>query len=459
MLLRFLWYCYQLTRNQWLKPSKLTELQRKRLMAILRHAYENVPLYRLKFDFADVKPDDIKSIQDLSKLPFITKQEIKSGIPDKSIAKGYYINGCVSMPTSGTSGGPMPVYYDKRFWDYICAAYHRHRRALGLNPWDKTLSIQYWGRMPDRQSEVRTNSRSKRRSHWRISLGPVYLLFRQFMKRAYLTYTADEIISEIIDYQPKIISGSPSYLRLIAEMITDRGITNVHPKLLFSGGEVLDEPTRKFLEFSFGCEVFDGYWANEVGSIAWECGRKEGHHIDADLLIMEIVRDGKVVGPCERGEIVVTGLLNYAMPLIRYRVGDIGILDDELCSCGRGLPLLKSIEGRAVDCFTLPNGRIITPKVIMTVVQGTLGVSRYQVVQENEKKITIELMRKESDPDVPVNELIARCHEVLGNDVEIEVFVSDRKDLKAKFRPVISKLTVSGETRWTKPREYQILAF
>ena len=140
------------------------------------------------------------------------------------------------------------------------------------------------------------------------------------------------------------------------------------------------------------------------------------------------------------------------MPLIRYRMGDVGILDDEQCSCGRSFPLLKSVEGRVVDCFALSNGRTVTPKLIMSTIQSTPGVSRYQAVQENERKVTIELMKKETDPEVSVSELIARCYEILGDDVEIEVFVGDRKDLRAKFRPVISKLTVRGETRWTKPR-------
>lgn len=452
MVLRFLLYCIQLSRDQWLNPPELRRLQRKRLRAILKHAYENVPLYHEKFCSVGVKPDDINSMEDLSKLPFVTKKEVKNGMPEKVIAKGYDVNECIRMPTSGTSGGPMPVYYDKRFWDYTCAAYYRLRKAIGINPWDRVFQIHFWGQPPHRRETHKDDSGIKKKSRWATSLGPLYSMFKGFQKTAYITYTADEIISDIIKYQPKVLCGTPSYLRLIAETISDKGIKNLHPKLLRCSGEVLDEPTRRFLESSFECEVFDSYWANEVGSIAWECKKKEGLHVNADMLILEIIRDGEPVGPGERGEIVVTGLLNYAMPLIRYRVGDVGILDDEKCSCGRSFPLLKSIEGRVVDCFTLPNGQTVTPKHIMSIIQSTPGVSRYQAVQENEKKVTIELMRKDSDPDVSVSELMARCHEILGDDVEIEIFVGTRDNLKAKFRPVISKLTVSGETRWVEPR-------
>jgi len=450
--LRFLWYCYQLSKNQWLKPPRLRRLQRKRLRAILKHAYENVKIYNEKLDSVGIKPDDIKTVEDLQKLPFTTKQEVWSGIPSQSIAKGYDINKCVKMSTSGTSGGPMPVYYDKRFWDYVSAARYRSRRAVGISPLDKYFRIQFRGLPSRNQGAGKETSGVKHRSRWKTSLGLAYYLFRGFQKTACITYAADEIISGIIEFQPKVLSGNPSYLRLITETIADIGIKDFHPKVLLSRGEVLDEPTRKFLESSFGCPVFEIYGAYEVGSISWECKRKEGQHISADLLILEIIRDGEPVGPCERGEIVVTGLLNYAMPLIRYRLGDVGILGDERCSCGRSFPLLKSIEGRAVDCFTLPSGRIVPPKPIMTAIQGTPGVSRYQAVQESKNKVTIELMKHKNDSDVSISELTARCREVLGEDIEIEVFVGTRENLKAKFRPVISKLHVSEEPRWTSPR-------
>jgi phenylacetate-CoA ligase len=141
------------------------------------------------------------------------------------------------------------------------------------------------------------------------------------------------------------------------------------------------------------------------------------------------------------------------MPLVRYRIGDLGILGDVQCPCGRGFPLLRSVEGRIADCFQLPNGTLVTPKTIATAVQGTPGVSRYQVVQESMNKIKIDLMSGKSDPNISIDELKSRCYKVLGDSVEIEVSIGDRKGLKAKFRPVISKLTVAAELRWTKPKD------
>lgn len=454
MLSRVLRYCYEVSRNQWLSAGELEALQETRLRAILKHAYQNVPLYRSKFDKAGISPDDIHALEDLARIPFVTKTEIRAGFPDQSTARGYDMNRCVKMPTSGTSGGPMPVVLDKRYWDFVVAnRYYRRTMALGFSPWDKIMEIEYRGPVHDATpANAGERGEPEKRSRGRAALGPSASLFRRWVRKSYIAYGANEIIEDMVKYRPRIVYATPSYLRLLAEALTDQGVENVRPDALVATGEVFDEPTREFLEDTLGCEAFTSYGINEVQSISWECKRKEGQHITADSVVLEVVRDGETVGPGEEGELVLTGLISRAMPLIRYRTGDIGVLDESKCSCGRTLPLLKSVEGRIVDCFTLPNGRTVTPKTVQTAIQGTAGVSRYQAVQEDEMKVKIELMRKESDAEVSISELVARCHDVLGDDVEIEVSVGDRSNLRAKFRPVISKLTVAGEARWTIPR-------
>lgn len=455
VLHRVLWYCYELSRNQWLGSVELKQLQEKRLRGITNHAYNNVPLYKEKFDALGTKPEDIRSLEDVQKLPFTTKQEVRNGIPDRSMARGSDLEDCIRASTSGTSGGPMAVFYDKRFMDYCMAAWRfRKRLAIGVKPWQKVMVIGYGGLIAPKKGQDQSGemARMKRKSQGRESLGPIVHLLRDREKRVTVGSDANEVLSQILEFDPKLIRGTPSYLRLLAEAMAERGIEGLGDKVVRTEGEVTDEETRRYLESSFKCKVFDEYSSWDFGNGAWQCTKREGYHIDADLLILEVVRGNEQVSPGERGEIVVTNLLNYAMPLIRYRVGDIGVLDDKTCSCGRGLPLLKSIEGREADCFTLPSGQLITPRTIMTVIQGTPGVSRYQAVQESMNQVRIELMRRGNEPDVSKDELVARCHNTLGEDIEIEVSITDRKNLKAKFRPVISKPTVAEEPRWTIPR-------
>jgi len=455
VLRRVLWYCYELSRNQWLGSVELEQLQEKRLKEIVNHAYDSVPVYKEKFDAQGIKPEDIRSLEDLRKLPFTTKQEVRDGIPDRSIARGFDLGNCIRTSTSGTSGGPMPILYDKRFMDYCMAAWRfRKRLAIGVKPWQKVMVIGYGGLAAPKKDQDPSGemARMKRKSQGRESLGPIVHLLRGREETVTIGSEANEVLTQVLKFDPKLIRGTPSYLRLLAEAMAERGIESLGDKVVRTEGEVADEETRRYLESSFKCNVFDEYSSWDFGNGAWQCTKREGYHIDADLLILEVVRGNERASPGERGEIVVTNLLNYAMPLIRYRVGDIGVLDDKACSCGRGLPLLKSIEGRTADCFALPGGRLITPRTIMTVIQGTPGVSRYQAVQESMNQVRIELMRGSNEPGVSKDGLVARCHDVLGEDVTIEVSIADRKNLKAKFRPVISKLTVAQEPRWTAPR-------
>jgi phenylacetate-CoA ligase len=453
MFHRVLWDCYDLWRNQWLDPVDLRSLQGSRLRDIVNHAYNTVPLYKEKFDAQGVKPEDIRSLDDLQKLPFTTKQEIRDGIPHRSIAKGFEPADCIRASTSGTSGGSMPVFYDRKFMDYCMAAWRfRKRLAIGVQPWQKVMVIGYGGLAPHKtdQENPGDGPKPERKSQGRESLGPIVRLLRGREKTVTIGYDANEVLTQVLKFNPKLIRGTPSYLRLLAEAMAERRLGGLGDKVVRTEGEVADDETRRYLESSFKCKVYDEYSSWDFGNGAWQCTKREGYHIDADLLIMEVVKGDEPVLPGEQGEIVVTNLMNYAMPLIRYRVGDIGALSEEPCSCGRGLPLLRSIEGRRADCFTLPGNRLVTPRTIMTTIQGTPGVSRYQAVQESTTEVRIELMGR--DDLVSKDELAARCRGVLGQGVSVEVSVTDRKNVRAKFRPVISKLTVAEEPRWTAPR-------
>jgi phenylacetate-CoA ligase len=453
LFLNTLVHCYELSKNQWLKPAELRRLQEKRLAALLKHSYENVPLCKRKFDSVGLKSADVRGLEDLARVPLTTKQEIRAGIPSESISQAHDLSEYLWVSTSGTSGGPMPVFYDTRFMEYSVASWHfRKYRAIGVQPWDRVMRVDYNMPEPSIPAEkAKMAGESKPRSIGRTALGNTsYRLLKRRRLKVYIRHGGEDVLPDLVRFKPKLLHANPSYLRLIAESMADRGIT-ARPEVVRTGGEVTDSSARRYLESAFGCDVFDEYSTWDFGHGAWQCKKREGYHIDADFLILEVLHEGEPVAPGERGEIVVTGLMNYAMPLIRYRVGDVGTMSDELCSCGRVFPLLKSVEGRIVDCFKLPNGMTVPPRAIMTVVQGTPGVSRYQVVQESLNRVTVALMRKETDPKVSKEELTSRLREVIGEDMEIEVFLGSRENLKAKFRPVVSKLTVEGEIRWAEP--------
>ena len=172
MLLRVLWHCYELSRNQWLGPSQLKKLQEKRLRAIVKHAYQNVPLYREKFDSIGVRPSDIQTLEDLPKLPLMTKTEFRAGIPKKSLARGYTEKDFVRSSTSGTSGGPMPIFRDNKCCDiYLAGRQYRNIEAMGFRATDSQVLLNYHRPDPHDSScnMVENNEKkeiSREKSYW-----------------------------------------------------------------------------------------------------------------------------------------------------------------------------------------------------------------------------------------------------------------------------------------------------
>ena len=145
----------------------------------------------------------------------------------------------------------------------------------------------------------------------------------------------------------------------------------------------------------------------------------------------------------ERGEIVYTGLYNYAMPLIRYEVGDIGIPSDESCSCGRGLPLMKSVEGRSDDFIILPSGKMISPIILALVMKHSHGVLEYQIVQEKLDHVTVYAVISESIDEKDLDVVYRSIIEFLNNEVSVNIKIVDKlkKGSTGKIRSVISKVT------------------
>ncbi len=253
------------------------------------------------------------------------------------------------MPTSGTTGGPLPVFYSKEFADYFYSlGLYRVRRLQALGAMTRTAVILFAlpGNDPDPPD---AEPRPRRRTVLGLFSPVAGRISDYFNKILYMGYSIEEVLPQIVGHRPDLLWGSPTYIRMLADAVVARGVTGIHPRAISLGGEPLDEPSRRYFEKVFGCRVYSCYGANEVGLIAAECTAASGLHVNADSLIVEVLKDGQPASPGEQGEIVVTGLLNGAMPIIRYRLGDLGVLSDEICSCGRTLPLLRSVEGRTVD--------------------------------------------------------------------------------------------------------------
>lgn len=231
----------------------------------------------------------------------------------------------------------------------------------------------------------------------------------------------------------------------MAETIEPGSTPEFHLKGILTWGELLDDNTRKYIRSRFHADVFDGYGAVEVaplGGLAWECNH-HGFHVNADCVILEFLKNDEPVSAGESGEVVATSLFRHAMPAIRYALQDFAVPTDELCTCGRGLPLLKALAGRKVDCLITGDGELVSPFRIIMALQEIERVGQYQIVQEDCEHLLVNLKTEQGTiGDQKVEEILSICKSLVGEKVLVTVqhVAAITKVPGKKFQPVISKV-------------------
>jgi phenylacetate-CoA ligase len=210
--------------------------------------------------------------------------------------------------------------------------------------------------------------------------------------------------------------------------------------------ELLDQPSRSLINEVFAVEMADIYGTTEAYCIGWECPHHCGYHLNVDTLIIEFIRNGKPARMGEPGRIVVTPIYLYAMPLIRYDLGDIGVPTELHCSCGRGLPLMQMIQGRADDFITLADGTLIPPVgTFANVFEKEEKILEYLVVQEGYDLISVKLVVREGMGSEVVERVKDGIEDLIRRQACVQVEAVDRIDRTsgAKARRILSKIPVT----------------
>jgi phenylacetate-CoA ligase len=415
-----------LEKSQWLTASELNKLQIDRLGKLLTHAYKNVPYYKDLFNQLGFDAKSINSLEALTQLPFLTKaiirensEQIKSNVPD-NLAK---------FNTGGSSGQPLVFYIGNERVSHDVAAKWRATRWWGVDIGDPELVV--WG------SPIELGAQDKVR------------LIRDKLLRTQLLPAFDMsdeklqgFINEIIRYQPKMLFGYPSALGRIAKYASENSIDmkNIGVKVVFVTSEYLYPEQRELIQNCFACKVANGYGGRDAGFIAHECP-SGNMHITAEDIIVEIINpQGQRVQAGESGEIVVTHLATRGYPFIRYRTGDIGVLDDKQCACGRGLPILKEIQGRTTDFVVSQSGSVMHGLALIYVLREITSISEFKIVQETKDRTSIYLIVDNDFTDSDKLEIIKGFKARLGEQVEIIIECVEKipAEKSGKFRYVIS---------------------
>jgi len=417
-----------LQREYW-KSDRLKDFQNERLRSVIKYAYDFVPFYHKKFRLLGLKPSDFKSKEDLRKLPVLSKSEIRQNVKEM-VSTEFDLNDLRMLSTSGSTGSPLFLYINGRENMFRKAKHLRANFACGQKPLDKWVTII----APHHFGEA---------SKFQRSLG----LFTPTPISVFTETSAQ--VSLIERLQPDILDGYSSSLFVLAKELEKNDVSTIRPKSVIGGAELIDSNSREFIEKIFQTSFYDQYSSVEMERMSWQCCVRDQYHIDSDALIMEFVdKNGEEVSSGERGEIVCTSLFNYAMPFFRYAIGDVGIPSDEMCSCGRSLPLMKTVEGRKDSLLVLPDGRSLTPRaftIAMNMFKYYSFIEQFRVVQNKIDLFEFSLvLKKESiGKDVVEAEFVKHLKKVFCHDqmrFDIKFVDSIPLDKNGKFKVAVSNL-------------------
>jgi len=416
-------------KAQWWDPEKLIKYQNDKLRNTIILAYNETAFYRKIYDEHGVKIDQIKNAQDLRHLPIVSKEMLKKSYPEACSRKlpgpwkEYF--------TSGSSGQPFAVRVD----NYTMSI----ARALML---------------------LRANF-----SGWQI--GDKYLQTGMTLKRGWLKYIKDKVLGvkyvsafnltdKILDHYLDIIEtnkidyvmGYASSLYCLAERAHATGF-NRNLKGIVSWGDNLFDHYRKLIVSQFNCRVTDSYGCGEGIQVGAQCGEGEGnghYHIFSPHVIVEFVENGHPVPPGNLGDILLTRLNPGIMPLIRYKIGDIGrgsVI--EKCPCGRGLPIMKSIEGRDSDIIITPNGNRLIVHFFTGIFEYETTIDKFQIIQNKLEEITVRVVKSEGFNEAKWKKIKEEIWKKGDQDLKIELELVDDIPFERsnKRRFVISRLMAS----------------
>ena len=423
-------YMAQLEKSQYWSRERLIEHQWSSFRRIFTHAYETCAYYHHKFRQAGITPADLRSSKDIQMVPMTTKEEIQEN-RDRMISSHYSKENLIQDMTGGSTGTPLQFYYDRDRLDSREAATLRHDRWAGWDIGGRRALL--WGAPQD--TKVSGLFRSRVRDQ---ILARRLILDASSLDEASMSQFAKDLIR----YQPATILAYANTLGLFAGYLQAENITGISPTAIISSAEVLTQENRRLIEKTFGCPVYDRYGSREFAVIASECSIHSGLHINAENLLLEVVTDrGPVIG--DNGEIVITDLSNLAMPMIRYRIRDMGHLMEETCQCSRGLPLLKLSAGRVTDFLVATNGKRVSGIVVATyVVTNISGIRQVQFVQHEGGSVTVNLVKGHDWSAQTMDKLKDRIRKFLGSEMQIEIAFRDRipQERSGKYRFAISTL-------------------
>jgi phenylacetate-CoA ligase len=424
-------YYLELLESQYFSESQLNRLQTERLKALLDHVYRNVPYYRYIFEKAGFHPSKFESLSDLDRIPLLSKEDVRKNLYFDLFSKDSKKTKLLKVSTSGSTGEPFVVYADRFQLEVRFATTLRQLHWTGWRFGDRQLRL--W--------------------HQRIGMNATQVVKERidaiFMRRKFIPAfeisesNINRFIRDIEKTKPVLMDGYAESLNFLASYLGSRNLTS-RPKAIMSSAQILPEQSRQVIEQALGTRVFDKYGSREFSGIAYECAERPGyHHVMDESYILEILVEGRHAKPGEVGEIVITDLNNFSVPLIRYRIGDLAeCVENELCKCGRSLKLIGKIQGRTQAIVYCADGVWMPGTFFAHFFKDYDSViMQFQIYQAIKNEFEVRFIRGTDFSQQRLNEVIQELRKHVGdtkitlNEVEeIPLLITGKRS------PVVSEI-------------------
>ena len=404
LTLKAYWLSRAAIRRQY-DRRRIVKARDRKLRKLVRYCYENIKYYREAFDQANVRPADIRSAEDIYKLPFLTKKQLREQLWDFLPKE---IGPCRISRTSGSTGVPVCIFSDENSRMHNAAAVIKYRKAVGIGLFGSTII-----------TPLKNESEKTKKPAWTYFHG----LHKTYYVNPYLES------QEHFDYMSKLfkrkknaalIGITPAIVKL-AYQVSDGKIESFKPKAIITGGQSLSDKDRDTIETAFSTKVTDVYSCSEGGEVAWQCGKSDYYHINEDNCIVEILKNDEPAKAGETGEVVITNLNRFAMPILRYKTGDLAIATDYKCRCGRKLAMLEKIVGRDGQDIICPNGKVL----LWNQLKGFMNISQvrqFQIIQNSVGDLTVRYEPQEDADIHEIDRLIkSRFAPFIGNSIKFNI--------------------------------------
>jgi phenylacetate-CoA ligase len=385
-----------------------------------------------------LRPADFQSVEDLEKLPLVSSEDL-SRTPERFYSRVIDKTGVLSLDTSGSTGLYKIIRHDTRAMFLARAGKHRQRIVLSRFV---GRSLGYREVMVSRHGGTAPMVLDFYEEHSWTPKGVGLQRATVFPEDSF-----EKNIRIINSMEPDVVGGFGSYIGGIYRWARMNGMRIHCPKIIYYGGDTLQDPDRRIIETEYHIPVVSSYQACEALNIAFQCEERKGFHINTDQVAMRIIdADGNTLPPGQSGEIVISNLINRATVLLNYRMGDVGRLSRSPCACRRTLPVLERLEGRTDDLIVLADGEVIHESVLLSGLYSVPGVVQVQVVQEDLNRFIINLVcendrdSKAAQKKVAENflETLGRAEGIFVDTKPVDVISQEKS---GKFKSVISHCT------------------